>query len=148
MKRFEDFSSKDVKKASPDPALAQSLVGRAERSMEAALMINIKPVLTAEAFEKVYESLRQLLDAILALDGYKSYSHVASIAYLQRFSEFTEETIARLDNARLKRNDSTYYARDIMVDETKEFIKLYNTVKPLLLTIISRKLSSLQNKDD
>jgi len=35
------------------------------------------------ALENAYESIRELIDAILYLDGYKSYTHEGSIAYLK-----------------------------------------------------------------
>ena len=112
MKPFEYyFEDNSIRKVSKDPELAKALIRdmnerKKENFNEDA---NKKP---KTIFENIYDSLRAFCDALLALDGFKSYSHEASIVYLLK-KGFNVSEISRLDNFRYKRNGSKYYGKSI-----------------------------------
>jgi hypothetical protein len=130
----------EVKAASRDPALARSLLGSAKERMETIALIPLNSKSSSSIFELAYDSIREPIDAILALDGYKSYSHIASISYLARFREITTAERNRIDNARHKRNQSKYYGKRVEEDETRELLLLADSVLPKLELIIGEKL--------
>ncbi|MBS3132079.1 hypothetical protein J4212_06610 [Candidatus Woesearchaeota archaeon] len=68
-----------VKRQSPDRELASSLLADAKGRMAMISKLDTK-VFAKIIFENVYDAIREILDALLAADGYKSYSHEASIA--------------------------------------------------------------------
>ena len=133
MKPFEAFlHTEDVRRTTPDFGLAQSLQKDATERVELILQLPLSDKAATLIFEQVYEALREYIDALLTLEGYKSYSHVASISFLQKYPEFTQTEINTLDNAREKRNLAKYYAEPIPLTETKELISFHNTIKPKL----------------
>jgi hypothetical protein len=139
MKHFEEFiNTEDVRRTTRDAGLARSLRKDAEERVELILQLELTEKSATLIFEQVYEALRECIDALLALQGYKSYSHVASIAFLQNHPAFMEAEINKLDNAREKRNLAKYYAKPVPPSETKEIITLYRELKP--------KLDALFNK--
>ncbi len=139
MKSFEEFvNTEQVRRATPDAGLARALRKDAEMRVQVILQLSLSAESATLVFEQVYEALRQCIDALLALNGYKSYSHIASIVFLQRFPEFTEADINNLDNAREKRNLAKYYAKQVLPEETKELLALYNKLKPKLDTVFNQ----------
>ncbi|MBI3034163.1 hypothetical protein HYY72_03305 [Candidatus Woesearchaeota archaeon] len=133
MNTFEYFMEKgDVKKVSKDFALARSLIESADMRIRFVSKENVNGESATIIYEQVYDALRELLDSILALEGYKSYSHVASIIYLRKYQEFTPAEINKLDEARRKRNNSKYYGEQTIPEETKELLAFYLVVRPKL----------------
>ncbi len=109
------LDNKKVLVRKKDIPLARSLIVDAKERMIFSKKIKSD---TKYAFEAAYESVRELLDAILAVSGYKSYSHEASIAYLGRY-DLSQPTMIHLDNIRKKRNESKYYGAVIDKDEAE-----------------------------
>lgn len=139
MKDFESFiQSGDVKKQSPDANLSDSLAKDSIRRLEYAK----SPQLTEEnakyVYENVYESLREAADAVLFLQGYKSFSHEATVAFIQRFDEFTVREISGFDRMRIKRNGMKYYGKSCSADDAKEAIGFAES--------LIKKLIALQRK--
>lgn len=135
MKPFEFYlQNKDVRKISPDLALAKSLVKDMFNRAEIIATLDIKKFAKI-IFENIYDALRDFCDALLIIDGYKSYSHEASIAYL-KICNFSEEDIASLDIFRYRRHGSKYYGKEISVQDAKEIKKFYlehiNKIKSML----------------
>ena len=140
MKPFKYFlETNEVKKTSQDKALASSIIkdmlGRIKDI--SSLDISKFPKI---AFENLYDSLRDFADAVLAMEGFKSYSHQASFSYLKKF-DFAEETLETLDRFRYKRNGSKYYGQIISEEEAKEIFEFYKKIKNKIEEILkSEKL--------
>jgi len=131
MKTFDYYLKRnDVRTVTKDPALASSLAEDARKRAELILKLPLTAESAKLLFEQVYESLREYADALLALEGYKSYSHMASIAYLGKFEEFEQSEIEKLDQAREKRNLAKYYAKPIIVEETADIIRFFKKIEP------------------
>ena len=122
MRDFEYYLGlKDVRKCSPDKQLAISLA----RDMDAR--INDATRLDASEFPKLvfetfYDALRDFCDALLALEGYKSYSHEGSISFLAK-KGFDAAFISAFDSFRYKRNGSKYYGLKITPAEAEAIKK-------------------------
>ena len=140
VKEFEFFLKKgDVKKQSPDKNLSKATFKESlERLQLAELLWN--KVKAKYVLENAYESMREAADAILYQDGYKSYSHEASIAYLRNFPEVSEEKLRQLDRYRVKRNNSKYYGKSPSTEDADEIKKFYGENKDLFKKIIRSKL--------
>jgi len=74
-----------IKKSEPNLALASSLIKDMESRIKdvCSFKLNQYPKLV---FENVYDALRDFADALLALDGFKSYLHEASFSYLKKYN--------------------------------------------------------------
>jgi len=66
--------------------------------------------------------IRLLLDAILEMEGYKSYSHEASISYMANLG-FSISEINKVDMLRKARNGIKYYGEDATENKAQEAIK-------------------------
>jgi len=139
MNDFQIFvKERKVKKISPDTELARSLLNNVGEREKIVLKLSVSEFHLI-VFENLYDCLRELLDAMLALDGYKSYSHEAVIVYLRNFN-FPESDIFDLNRFRIKRNNSKYYGKSPSVDDAEEIKKFYMENKNKLIEILSRKL--------
>lgn len=135
MLSFEYFvKRKKVRKKSIDKELAKSLVKSSKDRFEFAIeTMSRKP---RYALENAYESIIELIDALLALKGYKSWSHEANIAFLKKFKEFSSVELERLDNIRRKRHSSKYYGVFFKRMEVKREIEFLKRIRRKLNTII------------
>lgn len=125
----------ELKKIRPDKALAQGLLqaSRERRRILEQLPLEIRH--STPMYCMLYDAIRELLDAILALDGWKSYSHVKSIEHLEKH-DVERSIMNKLDVARQKRNNAQYYGRSISEADAQTFIALAEEIAPLLEGII------------
>lgn len=125
----------DVRKQSRDPSLSRALVKRAKERLEFAKVQKITEATSTFIVEEVYEAIRELVDAKLFLDGYKSYSHEASIVYLNGLQGIGEADIARLDSLRKSRNSSKYYGKHMPVNAARDAIRFAEHMFPKLTAL-------------
>ena len=129
MESFENFVKRgDVKKTSINTQLATALLKEAEQRIEFYLELPITEKSAKYIFENCYEALREMADAQLSLEGYKSYSHEASIAFLQN-KKFTEFEISKLNDMRWLRNGTKYYGKSMEISKAIEFINFTKQIK-------------------
>ena len=138
MKDFNYYIKQgDVRKTTRDLSLAESLIKRSNENASYVLKLELTNEGASIVFKTIYDSLREAVDAILILEGYRSYSHQASIIFLKKFNELSEEDLNKLDNFRIKRNNSLYYGKSITLDETKEIAGFYKNKIGIILRIIN-----------
>lgn len=118
MKEFEFFiASRTVKKQAPDlnTAKATAKDGLERLGMAKSIFGSQKP---KYVLENSYEAIREIIDAILFVEGYKSYSHEASVAYLLKLG-FPLSDVSRIDTLRKQRNGIKYYGEDATDEEAR-----------------------------
>lgn len=127
VKDFNFFITKgEVKKQSPDRNLATATF----KDSEERLMLAKSLVAMAKAkyvLENAYESMREAADAVLYNEGFKSFSHEASIVYLLK-KGFSESDIAEFDRFRKIRNGIKYYGGDCDESDAEAAIKLADKI--------------------
>jgi len=127
MKEFDYFlKNGDVRKVSRDIELAKSLVNDMNERINKASLLDSE-VFAKIVYENFYDALRDFSDAVLAVKGFKSYSHQASISYLRKVG-FSESIIMDLDNFRYKRNSSKYYGEVIFSEDSEDIKKFYKKI--------------------
>ncbi len=130
--KLADFMEKgQVRRSSRDIALVKALVATAASDTEFLKSLEITSGSARKIMGNYYDTLRSILEAIAAIDGYKIYSHEA-FAYLLR--EKGESIIAeKFDRFRKIRNKINYYGKDISVEEAREnseeIVKLIEILK-------------------
>ncbi|MEK6938567.1 MAG: HEPN domain-containing protein [Nanoarchaeota archaeon] len=132
MKEFSYFLVKnEVKKQSPDlnQAKATAKDGLDRLEMAKAILASQKP---KYVLENAYEAIREVIDAVLFLEGYKSYSHEASVAYLLLLG-FSISEAEKVDWLRRIRNGTKYYGKDAEKEEALEAIKVAESIFPKIL---------------
>ena len=111
MIRFEEFLSHGkVFRREKDLFLKESLIASA---FERMLEVQKKNMSFSLQFENSYESLRQLADALLAAERYKTYSHEAAISFLYANRLIDEIELEQINLCRKIRHDSKYYGKTI-----------------------------------
>lgn len=123
MKEFEFFLNRgDVKKQIPDKNLSEATFKECLERLELSkgLLQKAKP---KYVLENAYEAMREAADSILYLDGFKSFSHEASIVYLIKRG-FNEQDVMDLDRFRKIRNGIKYYGRGCDDSDADSAIKL------------------------
>ena len=137
MKPFDYYlRENEVKKQPIDKNLAKSLVDQALRRLDYVDKIEINDLNRDFILEDYYEVLRTLADAVLALNGYKSYSHEAPIAFLERYNEFSFSLIENFDRLRRLRHGSRYYGERASISDAKSAKELAKVIVPKLRDIL------------
>ncbi len=125
MKDFDFFLAKgDVRKQKPDPNLAKATLREGVERLAFAQNLNAKP---KYVLENAYEAMREAADALLYYDGYKSYSHEASILYC-KIKGFGEADLRSFDRFRKIRNSIKYYGKDCAEDDAHAAVVLAEKV--------------------
>jgi len=109
---FEDFiNEKKVIEGQVDSQKAKSLIKMSQENLNALESIELNEQTASIILSQSYESLRQVLEAITIMDGYKVYSHEAYTAYLNKIEEFSISR--KFNRLRKLRNGINYYAKPV-----------------------------------
>lgn len=135
MEPFDYYLKSNLaKKISPNVFRARFLIKDMDLRLEFLKEIDIEKF-PKFFFEHLYDIIRDFCDAILFAEGYKSYSHEASIAYLlNKGIDFM--TVKKLDIFRYKRSGSKYYGEPITRDDARNINELYLKIKSKLNDMI------------
>lgn len=103
-------SRQDVRKVKPDKEMARSILKMVEVRINALnLELDRKDQFASLIVEDYYEIAKEILTALMAIDGYKTLSHEALIGYLKEFyPQFSESEILLADELRQLRNKISY----------------------------------------
>ena len=117
-----------------DPSLARSLVKDVGSRSGMALSLDTDRFAML-VFENLYDCLREICDALLVLDGYKTYSHEEAIAYL-REKGISDGIVTRIDRYRRRRNASKYYGKTVSAEDAEDIKEFYIEHAPQLLELL------------
>ncbi len=130
----------DLIKVTPDKEKAKSIIKMAETTLDMAASINIEKF-PSNLAKEYYDIIRELISALLLLDGYKTYgegAHKKVIAYLaEKYKQFSEHEIKTIDELRMTRNRIAYDGFFIQPDYIKR--------KKVFLDEVIKKLTELLN---
>jgi len=139
MKEFNHYVEKgDIKKQSPDKNLSiATFKSSIERIQHAEKLFKNKDM-PKYILENAYEAMRESADAILYSEGFKSYSHEASITYLEK-KGFTQEELTEFNRFRKIRNNIKYYGGTCDEAEALQCLTLSKQIINKIKTIINKK---------
>ena len=123
MKEFSFYlTTKRVKQQPPDTeqATAMSLAAQKRFAFAKRFAVSEDPTFV---LENAYESVREMIDALLIMKGFKSYSHEASVAYLQE-TNCEGALIALLNRLRERRNGIKYYGKSAKKEDAEKAIRV------------------------
>jgi uncharacterized protein (UPF0332 family) len=113
------ISTNDVRKQSPDKLLAASTLQAAKDRLRLAQAIH-RTQDPKFVVENCYEAILEAINSILYAKGYASYSHEASIAYL----DLLDLPASGVDKLRKHRNGIKYYGEGAMATEAERALTL------------------------
>ena len=137
---FEDFTRRGVvRKATSDAGLAKSLITGSSNVLISIKELSLNDTNSTVLMRELYESLRQICEAISVYKGYKIYSHEAITSFL--IDILDEKIIAEsFDRYRKIRNSINYYGESISLEEVK---KALIQIPNLIDTLKKKYLSNL-----
>lgn len=137
MKEFEDFmKTGEVRLQEKNKILASALIKSSEKGLRFIKKLEINEENSEHIVADIYDIIRELIEAKLALEGYKSYSHEANILFLKKFKQFNESEINFIDNLRKLRNGIKYYGKEASPEDAEKTLKFMNSVLPKLNKLI------------
>jgi len=138
--KFEDFVKRgDVRKTNRDEKLAKSLISNSQKDLIFLGNLNVDENSVRKIFSSYYDVLRSILEAIVALDSLKIYSHEAFTYFLKEKEE--EKISFAFDRFRRKRNSINYYGGEISIGACEESIK---EMKKMINFLIDKYLGGIK----
>ncbi len=116
--KFEEYIVRgDVRKGEIDSQKAAAMIKMSERSLATAAQIEMNDTTSSIVFTISYDALREILEAICLMQGYKVYSHEAYTAYLEFLHE--DKIAVQFDRLRKLRNRVNYYGNPVLTEVAK-----------------------------
>lgn len=135
MKNFEEFIGSSVKRQRQELPKAKSLVMQADQRVKFIASIPKTAENANYIVENVYDVIRELLEAKLAIDGFKSYSHEAAVAYMQVLG-FSEFEVKFTNELRKIRHGIKYKGENTSLEYAHQTITFLEKVMPKLKTLL------------
>lgn len=133
------MNKEDVFSISPDSERAESLLEMALDRLELLRLIPKDRVY--KIVEEYYEILKELLTAVMYIDGFKTLSHVKLIEYFaSRYDILEEGEISLIDQLRKHRNGIVYYGRKLSGDFLENNEDSVKGVVDKLVSFVRKKL--------
>ena len=131
MKNFDEFIERGIVKIrKKNVERVKSLIEEASKRLNFYNSIPISEKSANYVIENMYDVVRELIEARMLLEGYKSYSHEASIAYLYNDKDFTPSLLEELDRLRRKRHGIHYYGKRVSAEDAQDARKLAQVLVP------------------
>ncbi|MFT4313375.1 MAG: hypothetical protein ACMXYA_03120 [Candidatus Woesearchaeota archaeon] len=123
-----------VRKSQPDVEQARSLVKMAKKNFQAIQTIHLTEETSSILFSQSYESLRQVVEALCLIDGFKVYSHEAYTYYLKENDRLYESEV--FDRLRRLRNGINYYGKPVSLKVTQNAFHDIEKLMKILTALI------------
>jgi len=120
---FKDCLKKSIaKEVKTDWELIESLKKTSQNKLDSAKILKLSEVTLGSKISLLYDSLRELLEALAIKNGYKIYNHECYTYFLK---EILNESFKgdEFDALRKIRNSINYYGKEISVQEAKDVLK-------------------------
>lgn len=135
---WEDCKNKKlVKEISKDDNLINSLIISSEKKYETNKRLEMDNITSSTKIIIIYESLREILEAIAIKKGFKIYNHECYCSFLNEICKDNESS-EDFDEFRRIRNKVNYYGKDVEIDEAKDLIKNMIHLRNKLIRIYIR----------
>ena len=137
MKNFEEYLNKGlVKIRKENVARVKSISEEADKRLK---FFNAMPISEESAnyiIENMYDVIRELIEAKMLLDGYKSYSHEATVSYLKKL-EFSFSEVEFMDELRDIRNHTKYYGHLVNAEYARKDSEFATKTYPRVMMLIN-----------
>ena len=136
MMDFEEFLREGlVRMQGKDAARAKNLIAETKNRKRFLESISKMKDNATYIVENVYDIIRELIEAKMSMDGYKSYSHEATVAYLTRLG-FHESEVVFIDELRKIRNRIKYYGKSIDFDYALSVLQFLGKIHEKLMRLV------------
>ncbi len=130
-------------KITPDKTKAKSILKMAETTLEMVKTID-ENMFPSNLTKEYYDIIRELISAVLLLNGYKTYgegAHKKIIEYLEKnYKQFSGYEISAIDELRIVRNRISYDGFFVQADYIKRKKDVIEKIINKLREIIKNSL--------
>jgi len=135
MMEFDEFVRQGlVSRHSKDAARTRNLIIESGNRMRFLRSIKKTGENAGYIVENAYDIIRELTEARLSLDGYKSSSHEATVAYLRKLG-FPEADVIFIDEMRKTRHKIKYYGKTVDIDYALSVLEFLGSIYEKLLKL-------------
>lgn len=110
-----------VKEIKVDQNLVISLIKTSDNKLSSANLLKLTETTAVSKVSLIYDSLRELLEALAIQKGYKIYNHDCYCAFLKEIIKDLSSGNS-FDEFRKIRNKINYYGENLTINEAKEII--------------------------
>ncbi len=128
-----------VKEINIDFELIASLKKSAERKSQSARLLAVDKVTVDSVITLLYDSLREILEALAIKHGFKVYNHECYIYFLD-FILDEKELAERFDSLRKVRNAINYYGQEVPLQDAQNLIQELAQITSSCRSLLERQL--------
>lgn len=131
----ECIKKRIAKKVGKDEELITSLIKTSLNKMDSENKLELDETTSGSKISLLYDSLRELLEALAIKNGYKIYNHECYTYFLK---EILNESAKgdEFDELRRIRNSINYYAKDISVEEARKVLERLMEARAEILKLL------------
>jgi hypothetical protein len=119
----------------------KSIINSAEVNAKVTQEIKINENTATLIFREIYESIRQLGDAKLWLNGYEPLNHEVSMEILKEFDIKDKVKLNSLDRLKKIRHDINYRGFRSSVEQSEEILEFWNKCGIEILNILKNEMN-------
>jgi hypothetical protein len=138
------ISKRIVKEINVDSPLIISLISSSAKKQSSQSLLPLNDETASSKITLLYDSLRELLEAVTISKGFKIYNHECYTAFLKEM--LNESSLGdQYDAIRKIRNNINYYGKEISAEEAQSVLKV---IESLINTITLKYLRGCQKNND
>ena len=132
----ECIKKKIAKEVSEDRELIASLIKTSQNKFDSEKKLELSEVTSGSKISLLYDSLRELLEALAIKNGYKIYNHECYTYFLK---EILNESFKgdEFDELRKIRNAINYYAKDLSINEARQILERLANLRCEILKLLN-----------
>ena len=133
----ECLKKRIVKEVKEDKELITSLLKTSQNKLDSENKLELSEVTSVSKITLLYDSLRELLEALAIKHGYKIYNHECYTHFLK---EILNESIKgdEFDELRKIRNSINFYAKDISVSESRDVLERIMKLREEIIILLEK----------
>jgi len=131
----ECIKKRIVKEVCSDEELIKSLLKTSKNKLDSEEKLGLDDITSASKISLMYDSLRELLEALALKKGFKIYNHECYTSFLKEvvgLDSISEE----FDDIRKIRNNINYYGKEISIREAKKVLEQIKRLRSKILNLI------------
>ena len=136
----ECLKKRIAKEVKEDPEFIDSLKKTSQNKLDSESKLELSEITAGSKISLLYDSLRELLEALAIAKGYKIYNHECYACFLK---EIVNESAKgdEFDELRKIRNGINYYAKDISLEEANDVLKRIKDLRREILDLLDKVTS-------
>lgn len=131
------INKKIAKESEPDEDLVNSLVKASGSKSQAEERLEMDEVTAGPKVSLLYDSLRELLEALAVRKGFKIYNHECYTPFLKEIMDESEKG-DEFDEVRKIRNAINYYGKEVSTEEAKDTLKRIEALRNFCLGLLGK----------